>query len=118
MITPYRNQSAIEVYAPKKFGLIKKEGSNPWRIFPILWSIFVGCGTTIKEIWTSHRCSYPKLHSHFWHWIKGSPYATESLYRCSCGKVWKFSNSFYLVPRKWIEDDYYLELWLKAGGDK
>lgn len=113
MLLPYRSESHIEKYETKKYGLIKKTGENPWKIFLVFISMFVEMAAAFKALWNKHRCDYPKFFTRLSAAVKGAPFADESLYRCRCGKVWEWCQH----QGKWTTYTNSIKMWVEAGGE-
>jgi hypothetical protein len=116
MLTPYRVESNIDKYVPKKYGLIKKPGGNPWRVFLVFQEMFVEIFASIKIAIRKHHCAYPKHGARIWHWVKGSPFAPGSVYRCSCGNIWESDRN-----GKWhweSDKEWAIRRWVDAGGEE
>lgn len=101
--SPYRVSAAIERVVGPKFGLIKKTGAPWWVKIKTLLILLVA---SISR----HRCNYPGHLSQFWNWIKGTPFEYDSVFRCKCGRVYKFTCG------SWV--DYPIDKWKYFGGEE
>lgn len=134
-IVPYRSPSPIEKYEEEvrqKSGLIKSPVPNPWtapaRLFVFIWKTFASFYKSYlaeREEDKKNCCRPPEKYTRIYHWIKGSPIAVKTLYRCDkCLKVYELVNQYHHMSSsyrlEWIKIENEREAkrkWREKGGE-
>lgn len=110
MIDPFENLSEEEAEAQRTF---LSEEDHPQRGL---------IRAKLERKTRVHTCHPPGEFLRFLHWICFHPIRQFSLWRCECGKVWKWdriqnpTNFFIDMIWTWVPEK--IDRWLDKGGRK